>query len=254
MDIQFFINQKKKYTLQVGDGQTIANITKTTTINDFRSLDISLNGEGAPLAPAGDLYLFPKYKFCLNLGGFSNISIKDARKISAFDICPVNIVLNEVSKKLGVEYDFNGEIAKSGRLIKGLLKQLNSLDFYTKEAPKSLSREWVEKNIYPLIKNLKEEDVLNTFCEHIAKQIGTFLYDESVLVTGGGAFNKYLVNRIKKYSNAQIIIPEDNIINFKESIIFAFLGVLRIRNEANCLQSVTGAESDNCGGIIHYPC
>ena len=248
-----FHNPANNYTLQIGDGEIIAKITKTTTINDFRSLDISLNGQGAPLVPIGDLHLFSNYKYCVNLGGFSNISIKNNGVITAFDICPVNIVLNEVCQQLKIEYDNNGGIAKSGKLIPTLLEQLNSLNFYKQKAPKSLSREWVEANIYPLLKNYKPEDILNTFCEHIAIQIGIFLKNESALFTGGGVFNTYLINRIKYHSYSKIIIPDNTLITFKESLIFAFLGVLRIENQVNCLQSVTGAKRDNCGGVIHHP-
>mgnify|MGYP001455308297 FL=1 len=249
-----FHQPENKYTLQIGDGEVIAKITKTTIINDFRSLDISLSGQGAPLVPIGDLHLFSNYKYCINLGGFSNISIKNNGVITAFDICPVNIVLNEVCQQLGIEYDNNGDIAKSGKLIPTLLEQLNSLDFYKQKAPKSLSREWVKKNIYLLLKNYKTKDILNTFCEHIAIQIGIFLKNESALFTGGGVFNTYLIERIKYHSYSKIIIPDNTLINFKESLIFAFLGVLRIENQVNCLQSVTGAKRDNCGGVIHHPC
>jgi anhydro-N-acetylmuramic acid kinase len=248
-----FHQPENKYTLQIGDGEIIAKTTKTTIINDFRSLDISLSGQGAPLVPIGDLHLFSNYKYCVNLGGFSNISIKNNGIITAFDICPVNIILNEVCQQLGIEYDNNGDIAKRGKLIPILLEQLNSLDFYKQKSPKSLSREWVEINIYPLLNNYKTKDILNTFCEHIAIQIGIFLKNESALFTGGGVFNTYLMERIKHHSYSKIIIPDNTLINFKESLIFAFLGVLRIENKVNCLQSVTGAKRDNCGGVIHHP-
>lgn len=248
-----FHQPENKYSLQIGNGEIIAKITRTTIINDFRSLDISLSGQGAPLVPIGDLHLFSNYKYCINLGGFSNISIKNNAVIIAFDICPVNIVLNKVCQQLEVEYDSNGDIAKRGKLIPILFEQLNSLNFYNQKAPKSLSREWVEKNIYPLLKNYKSEDILNTFCEHIAIQIGIFLKNDSALFTGGGVFNTYLINRIKYHSYSKIIIPDSTLINFKESLLFAFLGVLRIENQVNCLQSVTGAKRDNCGGVIHHP-
>jgi anhydro-N-acetylmuramic acid kinase len=248
-----FHQPENKHTLQIGGGEIIAKITKTTTINDFRSLDISLNGQGAPLVPIGDLCLFSSYKYCVNLGGFSNISIKNNGVIAAFDICPVNIVLNEVCQQLGIEYDNNGNIAKRGKLIPILLEQLNSLNFYKQKAPKSLSREWAEKYIYPLLKNYKTEDILNTFCEHIAIQIGVFLKNESALFTGGGVFNTYVMERIKCHSYSKIIIPDNTLINFKESLIFAFLGVLKLKNEVNCLKSATGSKRDNCGGVIHHP-
>jgi anhydro-N-acetylmuramic acid kinase len=246
-----FHQPENKYTLQIGCGKTISQVTKTTTVNDFRSLDVSLNGQGAPLVPIGDLHLFPNYKYCINLGGFANISIKKESEITAFDICPVNIVLNQVCKELNIDYDNNGDIAKKGKLVPKLIQHLNQLSFYEKIPPKSLGREWVEKQIIPLIINQKTEDILHTFCEHIAIQIGKQLKGNTALFTGGGVFNQYLMTRIQHYSTSEITIPNQEIIEYKEALIFAFLGVLRIRNEVNCLQSVTGAISDNCGGVIH---
>ena len=246
-----FHQPENKYTLQIGDGKTIAKTTGITTINDFRILDVSLGGQGAPLVPIGDLHLFPNYKYCINLGGFANISIKKESEITAFDICPVNIVLNQVCKELNIDYDNNGDIAKKGKLVPKLIQQLNQLSFYEKIPPKSLGREWVEKQIIPLIINQKTEDTLHTFCEHIAIQIGKQLKGNTALFTGGGVFNQYLMTRIQHYSTSEITIPNQEIIEYKEALIFAFLGVLRIRNEVNCLQSVTGAERDNCGGVIH---
>ncbi len=246
-----FHQPENNYTLQIGCGKTISQTTKITTINDFRSLDVSLNGQGAPLVPIGDLLLFPKHKYCINLGGFANISIKKNKEIIAFDTCPANIVLNDICKELGIEYDYNGDISREGKIVPTLLQQLNQLDFYIKKAPKSLGREWVEKHISPILKNHKPEDMLCTFCEHIAIQIGKFLADESALFTGGGVFNSFLMERIRFHSKAKIIIPNKELIEFKESLIFAFLGVLRLRNEVNCLKTVTGADRDNCAGVIH---
>lgn len=241
-------------TLQIGNGKIIANYTRIKTINNFRNLDVSLNGQGAPLVPIGDLHLFKNYKYCVNLGGFANISIKENDTIKAFDICPANILLNEISKKLGLEFDVNGEIAKQGKLIIKLLKRLNKLSFYKKDPPKSLGREWVEKSIIPLIlEEYKAKDILHTLCEHIAIQVGALLIKDSVLFTGGGVFNTYLMERISYYTKSKIFIPKKEIVNFKEALIFAFLGVLRVRNEVNCLKSVTGAKEDNCGGEINNP-
>ena len=160
-------------------------------------------------------------------------------------------MLNDICKELGIEYDYNGDISREGKIVPTLLQQLNQLDFYIKKAPKSLGREWVEKHISPILKNHKPEDMLCTFCEHIAIQIGKFLADESALFTGGGVFNSFLMERIRFHSKAKIIIPNKELIEFKESLIFAFLGVLRLRNEVNCLKTVTGADRDNCAGVIH---
>ena len=249
-----FHQPEKKYTLQIGDGKTIAKLTQTKTINNFRNLDIKLNGQGAPLVPIGDLHLFPDYKYCVNLGGFANISIKKKEKIIAYDICPVNIVMNKICKHLNIEFDISGNIAKKGKIIINLLNSLNNLSYYQKKYPKSLSREWVEEFIYPLFKeNYKTEDILNTFCEHIGMQIGSVLNDKVAIFTGGGVFNKYLMSRILKYSKSKIFIPKKEIVNFKEALIFAFLAVLKTKNEINCLKSVTGAKKDSCVGEINNP-
>ena len=249
-----FHQPENNFTLQIGNGNVISKNTKKITINNFRNLDVSLMGQGAPLVPVGDKLLFRKYKYCVNLGGFANVSIKKNNKIIAFDICPVNIILNYFSNLKGRAYDLNGCMAQKGNLAPDLLKKLNSLQFYSKKYPKSLSREWVEKNIMPLIKNdIKIEDVLHTLCEHIGIQIGKLLNDKEALFTGGGVFNSYLLSRIKFYSKSKIIIPDKRTIEFKEALIFAFLGVLRARGEVNCLQSVTGAIKDNCSGEINNP-
>ena len=250
-----FHKPEKNITLQIGCGQTMAYLTKTKIIYNFRSLDVSLNGQGAPLVPIGDLHLFSKYKYCVNLGGFANISIKDGDNIHAFDICPVNIVMNQISTNLNLEYDKGGDLAKSGKLIPELLNELNQLEYYKKKGPKSLGREWVNKFIMPLLMRKKQKtiDLLHTFCEHIAMQIGECIEEKSTLFTGGGVFNTYLISRISHYSTSKIFIPNKEIVNFKEALIFGFLGVLKVRNEINCLKSVTGAIEDNCGGEINNP-
>ena len=241
-----------KYTLQIGSGKHIFNTTKIKTITNFRNKDISLGGQGAPLVPIGDIHLFSNFKYCLNLGGFANISLKKNKKIFAFDICPVNIILNYLSQKIGFDFDQSGNIAKSGKVIDSMLLDLNKIKFYEKKYPKSLSREWVEHYIYPIINNedCKIKDILCTFCEHIALQISKHLHDNEVLITGGGTFNTYLLSRIKFYSKSKLIIPNHKLINFKEALIFGFLGVLKLRNEINCLNSVTGAKHDSSGGEI----
>ena len=248
-----FHQPENKFTLQIGNGQIIAKKTKKKTINNFRITDVSLNGQGAPLVPIGDLLLFPEYKYCLNLGGFANISIKEKNSIKAFDICPSNIILNKLCEKINLAYDENGNLAKSGKLIPEVLKKLNSLPFYKRKTPKSLGREWVEANIYPIIMNSSYTtvDLLKTFSEHIAIQIAIFLKDKEALLTGGGAHNTFLVNRIQHHSSSKIILPKKKIIDFKEALIFGFLGLLRIKNKINCLKSVTGADRDSCSGIIH---
>lgn len=260
-----FHQPQKKLTVQIGSGSAIAAECNLPVVCDFRSLDVALGGQGAPLVPIGDKLLFVEYDLCLNLGGFANISYnlpspsgEGAGVRCAFDICPVNIVMNAICNTLGKEYDNKGELAKKGKINEALLNKLNQLAFYQLPAnnPKSLGKEWVIKNIDPLIKkfNLSPSDVLRTFCEHIAIQIAKAVNDKKtgkMMVTGGGAFNTFLMERIKKHSTHQIIVPAKKTIEFKEALIFAFLGVLRMRNEVNCLKSVTGAKQDNVGGSVY---
>lgn len=246
---------ENKYTLQIGNLPLLAGLLKLKVVCDFRVQDVALGGQGAPLVPIGDEFLFPEYDYCLNLGGFANIStLKEGKRI-AYDICPVNIVLNKLTEKLGFPYDDEGKIAASGTLIPELLKRLNALPFYTKHPPKSLGLEWVTATIFPLIENseYKTEDLLCTVTEHIAMQLAeNFREGASVLTTGGGTFNSYLLKRVAHYRKIEIIIPSKEVIEYKEALIFALLGVLKLRGEINCLRSVTGARMDHSSGMI-YP-
>jgi anhydro-N-acetylmuramic acid kinase len=253
-----FHKPSEGYTLQIGDGKTLSNKTGFKVICDFRTQDVNFGGQGAPLVPIGDELLFSKYEYCLNLGGFANISFKKNNKRIAFDICPVNIVLNFYANKLGVEFDESGKIASSGKINLALLNELNEISFYEASIPKSLGFEFVKEIIFPLIeaKQLKVEDVLRTFVAHIVHQISVCLTNNStskILVTGGGAFNTFLMNELKKQTLHKIIIPKKEIIDYKEALIFALLAVLRSENQVNCLSSVTGAKKDHSSGKIFYP-
>lgn len=252
-----FYQTNRNFTYQIGNGAVIASKTKFETICDFRTTDVALNGQGAPLVPIGDKYLFSDFDYCLNLGGFANISFEHKNQRLAFDICPVNIVINNfVSKFFGVDYDNKGIIASKGNINNDILIKLNSLAFYKKSAPKSLGREWVEDEINPIFTNelIFPNNLLRTFYEHVAVQISSVLKKKNskVLITGGGAKNKFLIKLIEQKSNAKIIIPESNLIDYKEAIIFGFLGILRYLKNNNCLKSVTGSLRDNCGGAIYY--
>ena len=243
-------------TLQIGSGVEIAKITQQKVVSDFRTQDVKLGGQGAPLVPIGDELLFSKYDFCLNLGGFSNVSFKKESKRIAFDICPVNIVLNHYANKIGLEYDVDGSIASEGELNRSLLEKLNTLAFYNKEAPKSLGLEWVQQEIFPLIDAIEEDvaSVLRTFVAHIAIQISKIIKDsDSVLITGGGVFNSFLIQEIQNYSNIKIVQVSGTLINYKEALIFALLGVLKIDNQINCLKSVTGAHKNHSSGVVCLP-
>ena len=212
-----------------------------------------MGGNGAPLVPIGDELLFSEFDACLNIGGFSNISFKENGKRIAFDICPVNIVLNDFAKQLGKEYDENGDLARNGIINDELLSALNSIEYYQQNPPKSLGMEWVSKNILPKFKNESPVMILATFTEHAAIQIANIFNQyqiKKVLFTGGGTYNSFLVERIKGKTETEIIIPEKEIIDFKEALIFAFMGVLRMTNVNNVLSSATGSSRDHCSGII----
>lgn len=250
-----FHQPEKNFTFQLGSGAAIAGRTGIITVCDFRSLDVALNGQGAPLVPIGDALLFPGFDYCLNLGGIANISFDKNRKRVAFDICPVNLVLNHLAQTLGNSYDNEGDLARSGSLDKILLEKLNNLDFYETTGAKSLGREWVEKVFFPVLNSfeISSEDKLNTVCEHIAMQIAKHAKDvkAKMLVSGGGAYNNYLMERIKFHAKADIVIPDNETIEYKEALIFAFLGLLRFDQKNNTLASVTGASTDSIGGAIY---
>ena len=248
-----FHQPQRKFTLQIGDGRAIKLTTKKPVIYDFRSQDVLMGGNGAPLVPIGDELLFSQYDACLNLGGFSNISLQKNHQRIAFDISPVNVVLNYFAEKLGKNYDENGDFAKNGAINFKILEELNALTFYQKSAPKSLGVEFVNSKVFPLLKDETPENIIATFTEHIAEQIAKVFNDnqlKTVLVTGGGTFNTYLLEKIREKSQTELIVPDENIINFKEALIFAFMGVLRLRNEVNVLCSATGSSENHCSGIL----
>ncbi|PRB01232.1 anhydro-N-acetylmuramic acid kinase [Chryseobacterium sp. MYb7] len=248
-----FHQPKKKFTLQIGDGRAIKIETGLPVIYDFRSQDVLMKGNGAPLVPIGDELLFPQYDACLNLGGFSNISMKSDEKRIAFDIAPVNIVLNYLAKKFQKNFDENGKLAEKGRINETLLDQLNALEFYQQPHPKSLGIEWCNEHIFPALENIEALDALATFTEHTAQQIANIINEyniKDILITGGGAYNSFLIEKIRAKTTSEVIIPEKEIINYKEALIFAFMGVLRMNNEINVLASATGSIHDHSSGIL----
>lgn len=254
-----FHNPTNHFSKQIGKGAPIASLTRLPVINDFRSSDMAKGGQGAPLVPIGDKLLFGEYDFCLNLGGIANISFDDYDgKRIAFDIAPCNMALNYLVSSFNKTFDDKGNIARKGNIDISLLEKLNSLDFYWESGAKSIGREWFEQNIIPILSNSQTspQDKLTTFTEHIAYQIGKIVTQypgQSLLITGGGTYNSYLLERIKEAVTPEIHIPENTIIDFKEAVVFAFLGVLRKRNEVNVLKSVTGASGDSIAGAIWLP-
>ena len=248
---------EKGFTTQIGSGAALAAVTNIPTISDFRSLDVALGGQGAPLVPIGDKLLFPEYGYCLNLGGYGNISYRNRGQRIAFDICPVNKVINYLASRENMELDRDGQMGQAGNLLPSLLKRLNQLDFYHMQGPKSLGDDWLNNRFLPIIEAYKTypvQDLLRTVYQHIAEQIAQATQHnqkKTILTTGGGAYNTFLIECIQHETAHSIILPDPLLIDFKEALVFAFMGVLRNENEINCLSSVTGAKKDSSGGIIH---
>ena len=264
-----FHRPEEHYTLQIGDGQALAKACGFTVINDFRSEDVSKGGQGAPLVPIGDKLLFGDYEMCLNIGGIANVSYDENGKRIAYDLCIANQALNYLANMNGLDYDRDGDLARSGEVDITLLKQLNRHPFYGQFPPKSLGREFFEANQKELLDGGTRDcgtaglstrsvaDMLATFVEHIALQIAlpiSFLPKGKILCTGGGARNKFLIERLQARTKHEVVVPEKQIIDYKEALVFAFLGLLRLEGKTNVLASVTGAESDSCSGKIWKPC
>lgn len=247
-----FHQPEKGITLQIGNGAEIFAQTNIKTVCDFRVQDVALGGQGAPLVPIGDKLLFSDFEYCLNLGGFSNVSFQQNNKRIAFDICPVNLILNYFAEKQSQPFDKNGKLGKTGKINQSLLHALNNLAFYKQLPPRSLGREWVDSTFLPALNSfsISDSDKLRTVYEHIAIQISKIGSSGKLLITGGGAFNTFLIERIQYHSRLQIVIPNSIIVNFKEALIFGLLGVLKIQNKINCLSSVTGAKTDSCVGTV----
>lgn len=247
-------------TTQILNGSLLAAKTGITTVCDFRSLDVALGGQGAPLVPIGDRDLFTEYDACMNLGGIANISLKLSNQVKAFDICPFNIVLNHYAQKVGKPYDTDGQLSSLGQTIETLLKELNNLPYYHKKHPKSLGIEWIENEFLSIMPDYQDSyntnDLLATTIAHYIEQISSILKENEVrklLITGGGTFNSYFIKKLKeKNPETEIIIPNKEIIDYKEAIIFAYLAYLRLHNKINVLSEVTGANTDSCSGAIYH--
>ena len=276
-----FHRPEEHYTLQIGDGQELAKACGFTVVNDFRTEDVGKGGQGAPLVPIGDKLLFADYEMCLNIGGIANISYDDNGRRIAYDLCIANQALNYLAQMDGLDYDKDGDLARSGKVNFDLLKKLNNSPFFMQEPPKSLGREYFEMYQKGLLDegrktkdtrrgtaghetrdygtrdaDLSIADMLATFVEHIALQISipiSLLPKGKVLVTGGGARNKFLMERLQARTKHEVVIPEKEIIDYKEALIFAFLGLRRLEGKTNVLASVTGATSDSCSGRIWKP-
>ena len=246
-------------TYQIGNSDYIVAQTGLPVIDHFRTLDVALGGQGAPLVPFGDRQLFTAYTAALNLGGIANISYEIIQKRIGYDVCPCNLVLNRISQCLSKSFDDKGLLARSGQINDQLLQDLNNVSFYRQKPPKSLGLEWIKKHIFPYLERGKPQDLLATFNAHISDQITKILetiqtnhLSKNILITGGGAYNEFLIDLLKLNNPSwNFELPSPQIIEFKEALIFAFLGLLRYLGEVNCLSSITGARSDSCGGSLH---
>lgn len=251
-----FHKPEQHFTLQIGDGQALANACGLPVINDFRSEDVSKGGQGAPLVPIGDKLLFSDYEICLNIGGITNVSYDLEGRRIAYDICIANQALNWLAQQEGLLYDKDGKMASNGQVNSTLFNALNDNIFYRQVPPKSLGREFFETFQKSLLESYPTNDALATFVEHIALQIAqaiNTLPQGKMLVTGGGALNSYLIQRIEHHTPHQVVVPDLQTVNYKEALIFAFLGLLRLEGRVNVLSSVTGAPSDSCSGKIWRP-
>ena len=260
----------KRMTAQIGDGAAIAAGTGVAVVSDLRSMDIALGGQGAPIVPIGEMLLLNEYDFFLNLGGIANISCHFRDKTEtgpvAFDICPANRVLNLLASELNLDFDEDGKIASEGSINDTLLNELNQLDYYALAFPKSLANEFGTDIVYPILKSsgISASNSMRTYVEHICVQVkkgieklgqeyGTASGNRKLLVTGGGALNKFLLERLRIYLdevNVELILPDEKLIKFKEALVMALIGVLRWREEINVYASVTGASRDSIGGAI----
>ena len=250
-------------TFQVGSGQHLANACGHKVINDFRTNDVALGGQGAPLVPIGDSIFFNEFDFCLNLGGISNISFEVKDKRIAYDIGLANMILNYITRKIDLEYDEDGKLARSGTINEDMLNRLNNLQYYLLPHPKSIGYEWFLAEVVPIVEDTNDsiENLLHTsihhICDKIAQQINlnTKRDTQHLLVTGGGALNSFLIETLKEKlgRTTKVIIPEKIIIEFKEALVFALMGVLRVEQRTNVLSSVTGAKKDSSSGVVYLP-
>ncbi len=260
----------KRMTAQIGDGAALAAITGHSVISDFRTQDIAIGGEGTPLAPAADKYLFEGYDFYLNIGGIANISCNVNGKMIAFDIGGANQIFNRLANLVDLEYDDGGQLAAKGEIVNILLEEINATDYFSQKYPKSLDNQWVVQNLFKKYFEFPDESIenkLRTAIEQLAQQtvksVLQIIENEGLtndkkykmLATGGGVFNLFLIKRMQtllsEQLNIEIVIPEKEIIQFKEAILMGLLGVLRMENIPNCMASVTGAKRDTIGGAVY---
>ncbi len=257
-----FHGPEKGFTAQLGDGAAIAAATGINVVSDLRAMDIALGGQGAPIVPMGEKLLFAGYNLLLNIGGIANLSYKKEDSYSAYDICPANSTLNQLAATAGKAYDAEGAMAGAGTVNEALLQALNSLAYYAAAPPKSLANSFGSTIIYPLVRSyaLPVPDAMRTYTRHIAVQVRNAIAQWAagatpapLFTTGGGAFNTFLVEEISAQVapyGVEVVLPPAAVINYKEALIMALLGILRWREENTVLSSVTGAARSSIGGAV----
>lgn len=253
-----FHEPEHRYTLQIGNLPKLAALIGQRVVCNFRVEDVALGGQGAPLVPIGDRLLFSSYTACLNLGGFANISMEINQQRMAYDVGAVNTVLNHYAQLCGKTFDENGELAKAGMVNSAVLQQLAQLPFYQLKPPKSLGIEWVKAKVFPLLEKShdKPKNILATYTLHMAQTLAkefNALPKGAILLTGGGAYNQFLIAKTQELTEQKLVIPDRFLVEYKEALIFALLGVLKLRGEVNILKSVTGADHDHSSGFIYTP-
>jgi anhydro-N-acetylmuramic acid kinase len=242
---------------------TLAALTDLKTIGDFRSADIALGGQGAPLVPIFDaefLHSDEQDTISINIGGMANLTIipkEGTQPIMAFDTGPGNILIDlSMRRFFGKQFDENGSFAKDGKVLDRLWKNLCEIEFITQNPPKSTGREVFNATFLQdilevsFVNTFPGEDIVRTITEFtawsIAENIRLFGNPNSrIIVTGGGANNATLMNRLhQELSSAQFMIPDDFGFNgdIKEALCFAYLGWRSLGGLTGNIPSVTGAQ------------
>ncbi|XP_064473646.1 anhydro-N-acetylmuramic acid kinase-like [Ornithodoros turicata] len=259
-------------TSTLGDGATVAAVTGLPVVSDLRSMDVALGGQGSPIALTAERKLFGnEYQFFLNIGGMACLTYagKNYSDSFAVDVCPANQLLNLLANREGRAFDRSGEMAKSGKVSTRLLKDLDDFDYYKKSFPKSLGVDFGPEILYPLIQahDLSTADALQTFTEHICNQVAEVIrlvertvkdglpQSSKMLVTGGGARNLFLVDRLTerlKEFRITVVVPNDELVKFKEALVTSVIGVQRLRGEENFIGEVSGASRSSIGGAFWY--
>lgn len=253
-----FHQPKSGFTAQIGCGAQIAAKTGLPTVVDFRSMDVALGGQGAPLVPIGERDLFSGFDAYINLGGIANISVHRNGQVTGTDVCFCNQPLNYLAALAGKSYDADGAMARVGSIDEGLLALMVDLPCITTTPVFTLGREYFEQELMPLLQvdNLSIQDRLATSVEHTARLLAEYMENKSItrcLMTGGGAFNGFLMERLRARTSVELVVPDERTVAFKEAIIFAYLGWLRWHGRPNALSSVTGSSRDSIGGALYLP-